>query len=157
MVQLEIWKEVEGFPKYQVSNLGNVKDKTGKLMTPQFNKDGYLTVSTINNKRKTWMVHRLVLYTFLGNSELEVNHKDKTRNNNTLENLEYVTRSQNCTHREAGKKRFVSFHKRDKKFCVFIKGISPPIRGSFTEEKDAYEFAYLKYKQHFGIYPWSIR
>ncbi|MDT9683471.1 HNH endonuclease signature motif containing protein [Streptomyces sp. TRM76323] len=47
---------------------------------------------------KTIKLHRLIIETFLGKSELEVNHIDGNKRNNSLSNLEYVSRSQNVKH-----------------------------------------------------------
>ena len=56
------------------------------------NDDGYFTVGLRkDNKQTTKKVHRLVMETFRGPSELTVNHIDHNRQNNSLINLEYVT------------------------------------------------------------------
>lgn len=49
-------------------------------------------------KYQLFRVHRLVMEAFVGPSPLLVNHKNGVRNDNRLENLEYVTRSQNQIH-----------------------------------------------------------
>lgn len=65
------------------------------LLVPRLRKDGYLDISLGG---KSYLVHRLVTGAFLGESELEVNHKDGDKKNNKIENLEYVTRSENIRH-----------------------------------------------------------
>jgi hypothetical protein len=61
------------------------------------NNRGYLMVNFIENgKRKFKTVHRMMAETYLGKSNLEVNHKDKDRTNNHIDNLEWVTRKENC-------------------------------------------------------------
>ena len=55
-------------------------------------KDGYLRTKIHN---KTEGVHRIVLSAFLGESNLTVDHKDKNKENNKLNNLEFVTQSEN--------------------------------------------------------------
>ena len=61
------------------------------------NNRGYQNVSVIENgKRKVISVHRMVAEVYLGESDLEVNHKDKNRTNNAVDNLEWVTRKENC-------------------------------------------------------------
>jgi hypothetical protein len=55
----------------------------------------------INFRGKTFYQHRLLAYAFLGlpeKSELEVNHIDGNKSNNSLENLELVTRLENVKH-----------------------------------------------------------
>lgn len=63
----------------------------------------YLTVrlASYNNPtiRKTMKVHRLVMKAFYGDSKFTVNHKDKNRKNNHLDNLEYLTIGENNYHR----------------------------------------------------------
>jgi hypothetical protein len=54
-----------------------------------------------NDKRRTAQVHRLIAATFLGESNLCVNHKDLNKKNNALSNLEYVTYKENYAHAKA--------------------------------------------------------
>lgn len=102
-MQLELWKQISGFgSKYYVSNLGNVKN-TDKNLTPYRNKlrGNYLYINLQYKKeRKNALLHRLVAQYFIPNPlELpEINHKDFNRSNNTVENLEWVTRTQNYEH-----------------------------------------------------------
>lgn len=56
---------------------------------------GYARVSIDG---KTMKLHRLIAETFIGKSDLEVNHVDGNKKNNDIHNLEYVNRSQNVKH-----------------------------------------------------------
>ena len=47
---------------------------------------------------KSHTIHRLISLTFLGNSELSVNHIDGNKLNNSIKNLEYCTMSDNIKH-----------------------------------------------------------
>lgn len=60
--------------------------------------NGYKLITL--SKKKTYSIHRLVAETFLENPEnkLEVNHKDSNRANNSVDNLEWVTKSENIQH-----------------------------------------------------------
>lgn len=98
----EIWKIVENSNnKYEVSNLGNVRSsKTLKKLKPLINK-GYKVVGIIeNNQRKTRTIHRLVAKAFIPNpqNKREVNHIDGNKNNNCIDNLEWVTPKENMAH-----------------------------------------------------------
>lgn len=45
-----MWKKVDGFPNYEVSDIGEVKNtKTGKVLAPKKSKDGYLRVTLSDN------------------------------------------------------------------------------------------------------------
>lgn len=94
------WGESE-YPGYLVSNYGDVIGISGKLLTGRLNADGYRVVEVYtagDGTRRTAKVHRLVAYTFLGPSGLEVNHKDGNKTNNHVSNLEYCTRRENIIH-----------------------------------------------------------
>lgn len=96
----EIYKPIEGYDNYEVSNLGNVRNtKTGRVLSAAISNSGYSFVSlSKNSKSRTHSIHRLVLETFEPRDnmkELEVNHKDWDKTNNKLENLEWVTHQQN--------------------------------------------------------------
>ena len=134
MVTKEIWKDIEGYEGlYQVSNLGRVKhlpgiieDKNGvkrfvreKIKNHTISEDGYHSVSLYkHNDVKYFLVHRLVLSTFRSSRiqfELEVNHIDGDKDNNTLANLEWVTGSENIQKGVESKlvnRRPVEFYKR---------------------------------------------
>lgn len=60
-----------------------------------------INFQTINNTKKTFRVHRLVMMAFnpIDNMEnLEVNHIDGNKANNKLSNLEWCTTSENQKH-----------------------------------------------------------
>lgn len=65
-----------------------------------FGGKGYLRVELRNrNKCKIYSIHRLVMETFKPtNSNLQINHKDGDKTNNTLDNLEWCTGSENVLH-----------------------------------------------------------
>lgn len=68
-------------------------------MSISLTKDGYAKVSLTakNGKRKTEKVHRLVSLAFIDNpfGYPEVNHKNGIRNDNRVENLEWITHKAN--------------------------------------------------------------
>jgi hypothetical protein len=104
---IEKWLQIPN-TKYSVSSYGNVKrnelyrssNKDG-CVKPSIGNRGYLLVSlSTNNIKNTKSVHVLVATLFLGTKPagLEINHIDGNKLNNNIENLEYVTKSQNQKH-----------------------------------------------------------
>ncbi|WP_242928602.1 HNH endonuclease [Pontibacter vulgaris] len=92
----ETFKNIKGYGgQFAVSNFGNVRDNiTCQLKKQTRRKSGYFVV-TLNSKQE--YVHRLVLKTLkpTNDSSLIVDHIDSRKENNTLENLQYLTRSEN--------------------------------------------------------------
>jgi hypothetical protein len=98
----EQWKQIQDFPNYYISSFGNVKNIiTNKLLKPSF-KGGYYNISLVNStSKKSLKIHRLVALAFIDNiqNKPEVNHKDKNKLNNHIDNLEWVTKVENNLHR----------------------------------------------------------
>lgn len=100
----EVWKPVDGFPNTEVSNLGRVKSLfrgQDRIRKTQAHQCGYEVVKLqCGNFRKWCRVHVLVMEAFIGPKPKgwDVNHIDGCKQNNRLENLEYVTRSYNHKH-----------------------------------------------------------
>lgn len=100
----EIYKTIPSHPDYKISNFGNVisyKGKEPRQKAISNYSNGYQFVTLENNK--SYLIHRLVMETFCpieNMKEMEVNHKDCNRQNNYLENLEWVTPQQNREYRD---------------------------------------------------------
>jgi hypothetical protein len=98
----EEWKQIQDFPNYEVSNLGNVRNSnTGRILKLTC-KGGYMFTGLCQNSNsKTLPVHRLVALAFIDNPEnkQQVNHKDKNRGNNIISNLEWSTALENNIHK----------------------------------------------------------
>jgi hypothetical protein len=103
---MELWKEIEGFPGYMVSNLGRVKSLMyGKeqILKPSFTEKKYLQVGLHKEKKRyCYRVHRLVIETFLPNPEnkTEVDHINRNKQDNRIENLRWATHSENVLNRD---------------------------------------------------------
>lgn len=108
----EVWKFIEGYEGlYEVSNYGKIlslarKDSRGanvsqRIMKQNKNKKGYLSVGLCKDRFQIpCRVNRLVAEAFIPNPENkpEVNHKDGVKDNNRVENLEWVTHQENIDH-----------------------------------------------------------
>lgn len=99
--QDEIWRDIDGYDMYEVSNLGRVRRKP-MVMKPGSIPSGHLTVALCKGKGKpkSMYVHRLVALAFLDNPEAKplVNHKNGNPKDNHLSNLEWSTYSENIKH-----------------------------------------------------------
>ena len=107
----EIWKDIKDYEGlYEVSNLGRVRNiLTDHQLKPSINTNGYYRVALSKDKKaKHIKVHRLVALNFIGEQETPerrfVNHIDLDKSNNTLMNLEWVTRMENQCHGFKNKK-----------------------------------------------------
>lgn len=100
---MEEWKQIENFPKYSCSNLGNIKNnEINRILLLTKKKSGYMGASLKdkNNKTKTIIVHQLIAQTWIPNPEnkLTVNHINKIRSDNRIENLEWATSYEQSKH-----------------------------------------------------------
>lgn len=109
-MDIEIWKDIDGYDGYQISNLGRVKALKKKsknrygyfylkerILTANIGYGGYRFQKMNDN---TIAIHRLVANAFLDKIEGSdiVNHIDGNRLNNNHSNLEWVTSRENCQH-----------------------------------------------------------
>ncbi len=108
-METEIWKDIPWYEwLYQVSNLWNIKSlpkkwkwwHNWKIMKLWKDWKWYLFTKLYNEKKyKNMKAHILVMLSFKWCSNWkEVNHIDWNKENNRLENLEYVTKSENIIH-----------------------------------------------------------
>lgn len=111
---MEIWKSIENFDKYEISNYGNVRSKVihrskNENVPPRISyrylkpsiKRGYATVQISNNYYiLTRLIHRLVAKAFIPNPNNlpQVNHKDEDTLNNCVDNLEWCTNEYNSNY-----------------------------------------------------------
>lgn len=105
---MENWKAMELYPKYEISTEGRIRNsKTHYIYSQRLRSDGYLDIDIRENgERKKMLVHRLVASCYLDNPNNlpEVNHKNKIKTDNRVENLEWVSRKQNMEHRNQDEK-----------------------------------------------------
>lgn len=94
---METFKKIEEFSNYSISNLGNVRnDKTGRILKTYTKPSGYMQVQ-LGRKTIPQYIHRLVAKAFIPNDDNkpQVNHKNGIKCDNKVENLEWVTASEN--------------------------------------------------------------
>jgi hypothetical protein len=99
---MEKWKDIDGYEgKYQISNYARARNiQTGNILKTVKGKTGYKVLSVYNGKHKTFKLHRLIALAFIPNPDNKpcINHKDGDKLNNSIENLEWVTHSENNKH-----------------------------------------------------------
>lgn len=98
---MELWKNIDNFPNYQISNYGRVKNIDGRILKPSKDKNGYLMVNMLTNTGyKTKRIHRLVAEAFIPNlnNYKEVNHIDENKENNCFSNLEWCSHKYNSNY-----------------------------------------------------------
>lgn len=99
-----MWKTIiynNNATNYSVSKNGEVRKDTNNYMMKLQIQQGYCHVTLqIDGKPKRFRVHRLVAEAFIPNPENKpyVNHIDGNRQNNKVENLEWVTPAENTQH-----------------------------------------------------------
>lgn len=107
----ECWKLIEDYPNYEVSNLGNVRNRvTGKIKKPSLSVGYHQVMLYKNNQYKFFKVHRLVANAFIPNpkNKRTVNHINGIKTDNYVSNLEWATDSENISHAYDTRLRFVT-------------------------------------------------
>jgi len=98
--------QIQDFDNYFIDENGNVYKK----INGNIKKDGYkrIVLTDKNGFKKDLAVHRIVCQTFLDNplNKEQVNHIDFNKLNNSLTNLEWVTRHENLQHLYKNNKKY---------------------------------------------------
>lgn len=97
---MKLWKAIENFDNYEVSDIGEVRNKkTGRILKPKINRYGYFQVDlSVNGKVTQKTVHRLVAETFIQNpdNKPQVNHINEIKSDNCVDNLNWMTSKENA-------------------------------------------------------------
>jgi hypothetical protein len=101
---IETWKDIpsvfiKNINKYQISNYGRIKNNRGRIGEGSSKHHSGYNVVTI--KYGTFLMHRLVAQVFIDNPKSLpiVNHIDGDKLNNHVDNLEWVSSSENAQHK----------------------------------------------------------
>jgi len=162
---MEEYKTIDDFENYEVSNLGNVRNKkTGRILKQRFDKYGYCRVNLYNDKKMTVKkIHQIVANAFIENPENKpiIDHIDGDKLNNNVENLRFATNIENSHNSKIPKNntssvKGVSFNKRDKKWISYIKidGIRVHL-GSFDNLTEAKKARVKRANEAFGNFTHS--
>ncbi len=109
VLQGEIWRDIPSYETlYQASNygriksLGNSQERKEKILKQQLQRNGYKRVMLYKRglKPKNFPVHRLVASAYIPNplKKEQVNHENGNKKDNSLGNLNWVSRKENIAH-----------------------------------------------------------
>lgn len=167
-MSFELFLPIQGYDgMYSVSNYGNVKSywkdkKDGKLLKPLETREGYLQVVLYKDgKRKKHYIHRLVLENFdptLNMKDMQVDHIDRNRLNNNVNNLRWATKSQNSMNASMKSSNTsgvvgVHWHKQRNKWVayIYINGKRTHI-GYFNTLEEATRVRQVAEEKYYGQY-----
>ena len=154
----EEFKKIEEYENYEISNMGNVRNtKTNRILKPRKNSDGYYIVNLYKDRnRKSFYIHRLIAYAFIPNPQhlTDIDHIDRTKTNNSITNLRWVSHSNNCRNRPkkqnaSSKFMGVCFDKANGKYVARININNKLIHiGYYEKEEDAAKARDAYVKEH---------
>ena len=156
-IEEEIWKDIIGYEGlYMISNLGRVKSlvfrnnkyefKREKILKPAIITLGYYYVTlSKNSKVKIFLIHRLIALHFIDNPNNFdcVDHINRDRKDNSIENLRWCnhsTNSQNKTKKKNTSSQYigVNWSKRAKKWYARIRiNGKNKFLGQYDDEEEA--------------------
>jgi hypothetical protein len=111
-----MWKLIDGYDKYEVSEEGQIRNtKTGLILKPIINQGGYYKLSLCNNgKISNHVIHQLVGLAFIENpyNYIVIDHINHIKTDNRISNLRWASTQQNVhnttTHALQGIRQHIS-------------------------------------------------
>lgn len=105
---MRIWKQIPGYSLYEASNLGEIRHiKNKKIRKYTLGQSGYFSLTIRNDNQhnsrssSSVKVHKLISLTFIGTKPngYQVDHINRIRTDNRVENLRVVSREENLLNR----------------------------------------------------------
>ena len=111
----EIWKEIPGYPRYEISTHGRIKSfvrNAPTILKTSINKRGYLVVGIRRlSTSSPSKVHQLMAITYLDHNpcghKVVIDHIDGNKLNNHICNLQLITNRENCSKDSKNKSGYV--------------------------------------------------
>ena len=164
-IEDEYWRIIKDFPNYSVSTFGNVRnDKTGRILKPgkvgKVQEDYYAVNLFENGNQKSKKIHKLVANAFIVNPKNKrcVDHIDRNKLNNNINNLRFATDSENQFNKSKLKRNTsgyvgVSFDKQKRKWKSYC-SINGKLKhlGLFETAEEANVTRQEAIKIHYGEY-----
>ena len=157
----EIYKSIKGFSNYEVSDLGNVRNKKSGTILKGGYKNGYMRVDL--QKQKLY-IHRLVATAFIENplNKLDVDHINHIRDDNRSCNLQWYSIIENrvtkCKKKNnSGYFSGIYYEKVSKKWAMRVtllekcNGVRLIHTERFTDVEDAVSARKLKLIEVYGV------
>ena len=146
---MEQYKSIPQFETYGIDINGNIIDfRKGKLKPSHLNPDGYFRVQLINPKGVfSLSVSRLVALTYLENPNNyeTVDHIDRNRRNNNIDNLRWATKEQQIENRVGWGN-----------LCKFIHLEKPHIKNPSTSYRIIIKNSKLKFSKRFNTIDYTL-
>jgi hypothetical protein len=139
---MNTFKIIKTFPKYEIDINGQVRNiKTNKIIKSRLHKkNGYYQISLLKDKKLiTIYIHRLLAETFIPNPNNlpQVDHIDRNRLNNDINNLRWTSLKDNLKNRKYNSKNLTLISV-DNKFIVNYSERN--IYKEFTKMEEAIEY-----------------
>lgn len=143
-------EQIKNYEHYTLKFDGTITNKQGRVLKPYFAMDGYLRICLRKDGiQRHFSIHRLIAEHFIANPDNleQIDHIDNNKLNNSIQNLRWITRSDN-NHNSHTRKGYY-YDKQNKKWRAQIKieNIRKHLGYFKTEEeaRTAYEAASAKY------------